>query len=152
MFEIERKFLVPQAPEWISRLPQRVIEQVYLLRWPFEIRFRLTQHKSLRQCQLTVKMGSAPYRVELEVPFPLRWFQILLRLWNIKPLRKRRTVAHVQNCRIEIDFYDDLDLIVAEVEFPNRQSAADFTPPEWFGDEVTGIREYTNAYLFRRLT
>ena len=50
---------------------------------------------------------------------------------------------------IELDvFEDDLaPLLLAEVEFPDEASALSFTPPEWFGTDVTFSSEYHNSTL-----
>ncbi len=38
-------------------------------------------------------------------------------------------------------------LVLAEVEFPTEDAANAFTPPDWFGREVTFDPAYTNAAL-----
>ena len=50
---------------------------------------------------------------------------------------------------MELDvFEDDLaPLLLAEVEFPDEASALSFTPPEWFGTDVTFSSEYHNSTL-----
>ena len=52
---------------------------------------------------------------------------------------------------IELDlFHDALDgLIYAEVEFASVEEANAFTPPSWFGKEVTEDGSFTNAALSR---
>ena len=50
---------------------------------------------------------------------------------------------------IELDIFEnELEgLIIAEVEFTSEEEALSFTPPEWFGDDVTGDTKYTNSDL-----
>ena len=36
---------------------------------------------------------------------------------------------------------------MAEVEFPSEKEAEEFTPPAWFGDEVTNDRRYHNSNM-----
>ena len=50
---------------------------------------------------------------------------------------------------IELDVFEgDLSpLILAEVEFPDEESANSFTAPEWFGEDVTFSGKYHNSYL-----
>ena len=50
---------------------------------------------------------------------------------------------------IELDEYGgDLDgLLVAEVEFPGENEAHAFTPPPWFGLDVTDDRRFKNQRL-----
>ena len=40
-------------------------------------------------------------------------------------------------------------LCTAEVEFDSEDEAGAFTPPTWFGREVTGERAWSNAALAR---
>ena len=40
-----------------------------------------------------------------------------------------------------------LDFMVAEVEFPSASASAGFTPPPWFGTEVTEDTRYKNVTL-----
>jgi CYTH domain-containing protein len=50
---------------------------------------------------------------------------------------------------IEIDVYRGVHegLVVAEVEFPDEKSCAEFEAPDWFGAEVTGDQRYSNLKL-----
>jgi CYTH domain-containing protein len=38
-------------------------------------------------------------------------------------------------------------LKTAEVEFSNKRDAKKFEAPEWFGEELTRMREASNAYI-----
>jgi CYTH domain-containing protein len=40
-------------------------------------------------------------------------------------------------------------LCVAEVEFPSEEEAAAFSPPDWFGREVTDDERFKNKSLAR---
>jgi CYTH domain-containing protein len=49
---------------------------------------------------------------------------------------------------IELDVYKNLQgLKTAEVEFASKRDAKKFVAPEWFGEELTTMREATNAYI-----
>ena len=50
---------------------------------------------------------------------------------------------------IELDvFENDLaPLVLAEVEFETEEEANTFTPPEWFGEDVTFSPKYHNSNL-----
>ena len=49
----------------------------------------------------------------------------------------------------ELDVYEGVraGLQVVEVEFSSESQARAFTPPPWFGQEVTRDTRYTNAEL-----
>ena len=63
-------------------------------------------------------------------------------------VKTRHLIEHGRH-KIELDVYaGELEgLLVAEVEFPDQASAEQFEPPDWFGDEVTGDRQYLNQTL-----
>ncbi len=50
---------------------------------------------------------------------------------------------------LELDVFDGelSPLTVAEVEFPTVEEAEAFTPPDWFGREVTYDKRYSNANM-----
>lgn len=50
---------------------------------------------------------------------------------------------------IELDIFEGAyqGLILAEVEFPTLEEAESFTPPAWFGRDVTFSGEYQNSKL-----
>jgi len=49
----------------------------------------------------------------------------------------------------ELDIFEKelAPLILVEVEFDTVEAAEAFTPPEWFGEDVTGSGKYHNSYL-----
>lgn len=51
----------------------------------------------------------------------------------------------------ELDLFDGFlkGMILAEVEFPDLETAGNFTPPEWFGEDVTMNPRYHNSNLSR---
>ena len=53
---------------------------------------------------------------------------------------------------IELDVFDApfAPLYMAEVEFATLEEAENFTPPEWFGEDVTFSKEYHNSTLSQR--
>jgi len=64
-------------------------------------------------------------------------------------LQKIRYEVPWKHFLIEIDIYvgKNKGLMVAEVEFPNRNACRKFKPPDWFGREVTGAKRYSNIRL-----
>jgi adenylate cyclase len=143
--EVERKFLVPEAPS-LEGQDASGIEQGYLAAGDRgEVRLRRKGDERL----LTVKRGTGLAREEEEITLGEEDFERLWPLTEGQRLRKRRyTIDHGEHC-IELDVYEgDLDgLILAEVEFSSEEDARAFEPPEWFGDEVTGNEDYLNETL-----
>jgi len=149
--EIERKFLV--AADQMPPLGQgRLIEQGYLVfqnppELPVELRLRRVEEAD---CFLTVKSGSAPARVEVEVSIAPDQFAELWPLTEGRRVFKRRSrVPLAGGLTAELDIYEGVrsGLQVVEVEFSSESQANEFMPPPWFGREVTGDPRYTNAEL-----
>lgn len=59
------------------------------------------------------------------------------------------TVPAAAELTVEMDVFEGAyeGLILAEVEFPTEEAALAFTPPEWFGRDVTFTGEYSNSRL-----
>jgi CYTH domain-containing protein len=100
---------------------------------------------------LAVKSSGGLARVEEELPIDDATFE---RLWPLTEGRRIEKVRHVirtsePHVVIELDVYHgDLDgLVVAEVEFSGEDDAHAFTPPPWFGADVTDDARYKNQRL-----
>lgn len=65
---------------------------------------------------------------------------------------KTRYILAYQWYEIEIDVYGWKNkwLIVAEVEFESWLDSKKFVVPEWFGDELTGNKKYSNVNLAKK--
>lgn len=50
---------------------------------------------------------------------------------------------------LEVDVFDDMDLVLAEVEIPSMDTTLP-SLPSWIGEEVTGQNEYMNRTLSTR--
>ena len=147
--EIERKFLVPTAPDGLGAHPSTAIEQGYLAidGDGTEVRIRRRDGAST----MTVKSGGGRTRAEEELPLDDATFE---RLWPLTDGRRIEKVRHViptgtPGVEIELDTYrGDLDgLVVAEVEFASEAAADAWAPPAWLGDEVTTDERYKNHRL-----
>jgi CYTH domain-containing protein/CHAD domain-containing protein len=143
--EIERKFLVTEMPR--AESARAAIEQGYLaLDENTEVRLR----RAGDELFLTAKGGHGEVREEVEVSLDPRSFEAL---WPLTAGRRVRKVRHYvplgHDLRAEVDVYEDgLDgLRTVEVEFDSPDASRAFTPPPWFGRELTGDRRYANQTL-----
>jgi adenylate cyclase len=146
--EIERKFLVPEAPD-LTGTDADEIEQGYLaIGSDGEVRLRRKGERLL----LTAKRGSGISRDEVEVELDREPFERLWPLTEGRRLHKRRHVIPYGDLRIEVDAYEgELEgLLVAEIEFSSEDEARAFQPPDWIGEEVTGDERYLNETLATR--
>ena len=140
--EIERKFLIPVAPADLEQHPSASIDQ------GVEVRVRRKGDRRF----LTVKHGAKLSRTEVELPISPEQFDELWPLTAGRRLRKTRyDLPGPGGLVIELDVYADAltGLQTADVEFPDEAAAHAFTPPEFFGREISGNPLYRNEKLAR---
>jgi CYTH domain-containing protein len=146
--EIERKFLLGEAPPDLSTHPEASLRQGYLALDPDGTEVRVRQEDD--EATLTVKKGAGLSRVEEAVVLDDDAFE---RLWPLTAGRRVEKVRHRvpadDGLVVEVDVYggDLAGLVVAEVEFADEAQAAAFVPQAWMGREVTGDRRYANQRL-----
>ena len=143
--EIERKFTIKELPADLDSHTCLLIEQAYLNTDPV-IRIRRQDD----DYYLTYKGKGLMAREEYNLPLDEASYQHLLTKIDGRLIRKKRYMIPLNDSlTIELDvFEDDLaPLLLAEVEFPDEASALSFTPPEWFGTDVTFSSEYHNSTL-----
>jgi CYTH domain-containing protein/CHAD domain-containing protein len=149
--ERERKFLVDEMPA----LSERGLElrQGYLaIDGTVSARVRDSGDDG---CTLTVKSGRGAVRTEFEWPITAQQFEAAWGPTSGRRVRKTRyrvdlgtSLRHAAKEAIVDVFHDDLEgLVVVEVEFDSDAAMAAFTPPTWFGREVTDDPAYTNVAL-----
>ena len=145
--EIERKFLVRELPEQLAEFPHAEISQGYLVSLDDGLQVRL--RKSNERYSLTYKRGVGNVREEREVELTPAQFDALWPATEGKRLEKTRYDIPLGDCVVEIDVYGGRHngLVVAEVEFDDEESAKNFQPPDWLGDDVTGDPRYSNQLL-----
>ena len=147
--EIERKFLVDKEwlPDILKQFRSFVIDQGYLATESAGRQVRLRKSGSTRT--LTFKVGRSSHREEREIKLSPKQFAALWPGTAGRRLRKERYEIPWEGLLIEVDIYRGrhAGLIVAEVEFPDTASCRRFIAPWWFGEEVTGEKEYSNVRL-----
>ena len=142
--EIERKYLLKQLPDNLETYPHRHLEQGYLCVAPV-VRIRKDDDKY----ELTYKSGGMMVRQEYNLLLTKKSYEHLKRKIDGRLITKKRYMIPYQGYTIELDvFENDLaPLILAEVEFETEEQANSFTPPEWFGKDVTFDGRYHNSFL-----
>lgn len=146
--EIERKYLIDRMPENLNIVKTREIEQGYLCTEPV-IRIRRDNDKY----ELTYKSKGLIVREEYNLPLTKEAYGHLRTKIDGRLIAKTRHEIPLEDALvIELDiFHGELaPLILAEVEFPTEEKANAFTPPEWFGTDVTFSSEYHNSTLSKK--
>lgn len=144
--EIERKFLPTSLPDHLESYPCHHISQGYLCTGPV-VRIRQQDQEYI----LTYKGKGAMVREEYNLPLTQEAYEHLIPKVDGRFIQKTRYLIPYGKYTIELDvFHGDLaPLTLAEVEFDTEEEANNFTPPEWFGEDVTFLPIYHNSYLSR---
>lgn len=152
--EIERKFTIKRLPDNLEQYNKKEIEQAYLCRKP-TLRIR----KSNEEYILTYKSkagikvseeATARCNEEVELPLTEEAYLHLKGKADGQMISKTRYIIPIENHRkIELDiFHGYLEgLIFAEVEFESEEEAAAYQLPDWFLEDVTFDRRYSNAVM-----
>ena len=149
--EIERKFTVKSLPDDLDAYDHHMIEQAYLTTEP-AIRVRREDEKYYMTYKGCGENDSALSHEEYNLPLTREAYETLCSKADGNVIRKKRILIPYGRHTIELDIFAEpfKPLIIAEVEFESEDEANDFTPPEWFDEDVTGKKEYRNAYLSRQ--
>ena len=142
--EIERKFLVKELPD-LNIYPHKKIVQGYISTDPV-IRIRQMDDT---YC-VCVKSQGHMIREEFELSITKEQCDALWSKVEHSPVEKTRYFISLDhNLTAELDVYQgQLDgLFTVEVEFDSSTNAANFTPPEWFGEDITHDNRYKNNHL-----
>jgi CYTH domain-containing protein len=143
--EIERKYLIKELPEQLSQYPSQELEQGYLNTEPV-VRIRRQDEEYF----LTYKSKGLMVREEYNLPLTAQAYAHLREKVDGQLITKTRYRIPLEDGHtIELDiFHGSLEpLQLAEVEFETKEEALAFTPPAWFGEDVTFTGDYHNSRL-----
>lgn len=143
--EIERKYLVKDIPFDLTCCEHKIITQGYLNTAPV-IRIRRSNDKYY----MTYKGEGLMVREEYNLPLTKEAYEHLLpKIDGILISKTRYLIPLEHELTAELDIFEGelAPLRLVEVEFDSVESANAFTPPAWFGEDVTNSGKYHNSYL-----
>lgn len=151
--EVERKFICNLTIQEARQLAftSRFIRSIYLENTP-EKSFRVVKDTSMDgivSCKWTEKTstGNLLARTELEEFLPSNIFDVLDEM-NYPTVNKQKFLIEINGSIWEVDFFEDYDFVIAELEFKNIKEADNFSDfPHWVSEEVTGNPFYLNCNL-----
>ncbi len=153
--EIERKYTLKKLPADLEKYPCHLIEQAYLNTEPV-VRIR----KEDEDYYLTYKGSGMMAREEYNLPLnETAYYHLLEKADGIVITKKRYVLPltdflpeHKDDLHIELDIFEGelAPLMIAEVEFPTKEMADSFVPPELFLEDVTFDPQYHNSNLSNR--
>lgn len=149
--EIEMKFLVRDLPKHLEEYQKKEIEQGYLCTSPV-VRIRKSNERYILTYKSRVEDMPVDAQVnqEVEVPLTQEGYLHLCEKTDDHMIKKTRYVIPLPDGHIgELDiFHKRLSgLYFIEVEFASEEDAKKFVPPEWFGENVSKDKRYTNSFL-----
>ncbi|RDU22679.1 CYTH domain-containing protein [Anaerosacchariphilus polymeriproducens] len=146
--EIERKFLINQLPSNLNQYEALTIEQGYLCTDPV-VRIRQQNNDYF----LTYKSKGFLSREEVNLPLTKEAYLHLRKKADGHMISKTRYLIPIEaSLKIELDIFHGIHepLILAEIEFETEQQANSFSPPSWFGEDVTYSSQYHNSTLSKK--
>jgi CYTH domain-containing protein len=154
--ECERKFIVDRLPSSTALGDGVHLRQGYLAEENgLELRVRIMEPAgsgpSGSSAVLTVKAGSGRSRTEVETGVAVDEAELLWPFTLGRRIDKIRYCVPLDAHVAEVDVYagELAGLLTVEVEFESEDAADAFTPPDWFGRELTGQAQWSNAALAR---
>lgn len=154
--EIERKFKLQRLPEHLEQFQALIIEQGYLCTKPV-VRIRKSNNDYIlayksKFLESETQESVAIQNNEVELPLTKESYEHLREKADNHIIQKTRYLIPLgDSLTAELDLFSGQleGLYFVEVEFPDLQSASQFIPPEWFGEDVSLDKRYRNSYLSR---
>lgn len=152
--EIEKKFTIKQIPEHLEQYSKKVMEQGYLCPKPV-VRIRKSNEEYILTYKSKIgleekKEQNVRVCQEVEVPLDKAGYEHLkAKIDNQMVCKTRYIIPLSDGLKAELDIFEGYlkGLQFVEVEFPTEEAAEQFVPPDWFGNDVTLDRRYSNNYL-----
>ncbi len=169
--EIEKKFMVKCLPEELNKYTFHMIEQAYLNVHP-AIRVRREDDIYYMTYKGAHSQNEGEIgQVEYNMPLDKESYERLSSKAEGNVIKKKRYLIPLNDdayttdyladhkelkrkieeleVKIELDVFEDMfdGRVIAEVEFPDEESAKMYRPASWFEREVTGDPKYSNASM-----
>lgn len=148
--EIERKFLIMHgALVPIPEISERaLIKQAYIhADMDKHVRVRIYDYESDHGF-IGIKYTSLLVRDEFEYEIPIEDAQIMYDKSDIK-IEKKRISFIIGEEHYDIDLFPN-GLSYVEVEFKSVEDMEKWVKPSWLGEEITGVKEYSNIALAKK--
>lgn len=149
-FEHERRFFpkLEDLPFAFSFYPMAFIMQGYFVKDTQKIRFRDECRNKKHTYWQTIKTGKGVSRLEDEHEITRESFDLMWQFVECS-LAKSRYFIPWEGVEVELNLFHDAlsGYVQIEVEFDSHEAAIAFTPPSWFGQEVTHDGQHGNYSL-----
>jgi len=149
--EIEKKFMIKRRPENLGNYPKKEIEQGYLASNPV-VRIRKSNDEYILtyKARLNERGSEVIVNKEVELPLTKEAYEHLRDKADNNLIIKTRYLIPLEDGLMgEYDvFHGKLEgLEFVEVEFESEEKAEVFKKPEWFGENVSSDKRFSNRFL-----
>lgn len=149
MIEIEKTFLVKKIPKNLENFKSYKIKQGYISSQTSPLRIRQKGDKFELTKKIFLKENDFSQAEEINIYLTEYEFN---KLWPLveKSLEKTRYIIPLNNGLVgELDIFSGLleSLVFIEVEFESEEKMNSFTPPDWFGKDITQENFSANLFL-----
>ncbi len=155
--EIEKKYIIDnleKVMEYVNldSCKKVYIEQGYLSSTP-TIRVRKFNDEYCITYKSRIKSNETSDVIvnkEVELPLTEESYNNLLKKIDYNIVTKTRYIIEIENgLKAELDVFEGKlkGLVMVEVEFKDEEEARIFNKPDWFGKDVSALKEYKNLYL-----
>lgn len=144
--EIERKFLVNELPDLMSK--EKVSYERYFLFSDNGVELRVQRKENKFELERKVKISDVE-RTREKIEISEAEFDLLKSLANISIIRDSYKISDAPDISIKVYHGKYEGLVRAEVEFDSIEELEKFEAPEWFGKEITHSPLVRDAELLR---
>ncbi len=151
--EIEKKYLIKNLPKNLEKYEKVRIEQGYLNTSSapaLRIRKYNQEYILCYKFKMKTQQQVASVNKEIELPLTEESYQHLKTKIDGRMIEKNRYLVPLKDeLTAEIDIFEGFlkGLEVVEVEFNSEEDANEFSPPDWFGKDVTFDVRFKNSQL-----
>lgn len=149
--EIERRFRVnPKDVPFDNAISRVLISQSYANNNP-DVRIRKTQgEREIVYTHCVKYLNKGEYiREEIEEVITVEQYNFINKYIGKKPVLKDRYIIPIENgMYAQLDYFLSQNVYVVEVEFSSIEEMENFTPPSWFGSEITKINMTKNIFKY----
>ena len=139
-YEIERKWVLKKLPKECKHIPPIIVEQCYFSSGP-AVRIRKYSGETISY-RITFKGKGGIKRIEIEDDISEETYNKLKEFMvNPKGIVNKlfwKIPIKGADLSYEISVVDNLWNYI-EVEFKSEEDANNFSPPDWFGEELTDV-------------
>jgi len=144
MIEREKRWKIKSSPPSENIVDKFLITQTYASYRP-DLRIRkITRDDKDEFTHCAKYFIEDGDREEVEQKISKERYERIFKSINKKPVIKERTVIDIgKGFYAEVDDFIDTGDVIVEVEFKDKYQKDNFSPPDWFGEEIKSNKSFS---------